>query len=300
VTSTLLSDGTPANTGQEVLRYTNPNGGFVDLNVGTGSFGRFMPPVQTYEDGSPVQPGSTLRDVQYQPRILNLNLSVPGGGQRTLLRLFSQVLNPRLGVGTLKAISGRGVGRHLECIYLAGLETIVEDNPSYSYGVVQFKCFNPFYLDDNPTILTYSPGVAVPYNWRNVGGSGLWFPNHFGTSSSVNLTQTVNNVGDVESWPFLTLFGDGNAFTITNLTTGQTFSIQGGLALGETLSIDMRYGKKTVLHTDTLGNTTNWYSHIVNGTQMWYLEPGQNQIQISYTSVAGSVQFGYVPQYLTP
>src|ERR1019366_1173063 len=135
------------------------------------SYGRYMPPLQTFEDTAPANDGSTLVGLQYMPRILNLMLSVPGGGQRALMREMSKVLNPKLGVGILECISGMGVGRHLECIYLAGLETIVEDNPSYSYGIIQFKAFNPFYIDDSPTVAEFTSVTTVAFNWFDYGNT---------------------------------------------------------------------------------------------------------------------------------
>ena len=294
-----MIDGNSPSPLQEVMRYTNALGEYIDLNVGVSGYGRMIPPVQVYEDSAPAQPGSMLVDTQYQPRILNLYLSVPAVGQRDLMRKMARVLNPRLGLGTLQPTQGAGADRYLECIYIGGLESIVEDNPNYSYGIVQFKAFNPFWISTAPQNYSFTSVTTVAYNWFGYGGTNTWFPFNMGSGSGITVQQTINNIGDVEVWPYMVVTGPGGPFTVTNVSTGAVFTVNGILANNEVMNIDMTYGKKTVTKTDAMGITTNWYNLIADTTDMWYLEPGNNLLSIQYTTTSGTVQIGYLPQYLS-
>jgi Phage tail protein len=108
--------------------------------------------------------------------------------------------------------------------------------------------------------------TAWPISWGSAGAGGL---------------LTCTNAGTFESRPVLTITGPIDNPTISNLTTGQSFTLAITLIGGDSLVIDMR--AKTVVLNGTAsrrGNATvaNW----------WTIIPGNNSIQFS----ANTVQVG--------
>jgi len=208
---------------------------------------------------------------------------------------MSRILNPALGIGTLSSVNGPASERVLNCIYIAGLETIVEDNPVWSYGILQFQAFNPFYVATEPVTQLFQMIEGSPVPWFN----GTWFPLVLGIDSEVNTNQVVDNIGDVDVWPYLDIAGPGSGFSITNNTTGATFGVDGTLTSGQHILVDMSYGNKSVVFVDTDGTRTNWYNKISPETSMFPLVPGNNDINVGYVSTTGSVTLGYLPHYLS-
>lgn len=89
-------------------------------------------------------------------------------------------------------------------------------------------------------------------------------------------TTTINSASSVDTYPIITWTGTFPGFTITNTTTGKTFSIATNLPNGNTV-IDFK--RRTIM----VGNTCYNANRAMN-SEWWPLIPGENVITISNSS----------------
>jgi hypothetical protein len=103
-----------------------------------------------------------------------------------------------------------------------------------------------------------------------VSGGGFSIP--FDIVSQVGGEVTVNNAGDVPSWPVLLLRGPLTSPTVANQTTGAYLQLQNvNLQAGETLVISM--AKATILK-----GSQNYMQYKSSVSEFWPLVPGNNII----------------------
>jgi phage-related protein len=269
--------------GNETALSGSPN-----FDILVGPTGRFMPPIDLVEQQVPFQAGTRLKQTYIKSRDIDLPLGITGESKsdlRTQIRNLLNMFNPMLGDGKLKIIAEDGSQRLINCRYSGGLE-IQETGLLWQNVIIVLKAFDPFWYDPNPIVQTFT-----------VGTSATFFPilPMRLTSSTVFADTTINNEGDVESWPTWIITGPGDTIYIRNLTTGEFININYTLQPGETINIDTRLGKKTV----TLGDGTNLYPNMSSDSSLWALQAGNNQIRIEMqnSQVASSVQLSYQNRY---
>jgi len=70
-------------------------------------------------------------------------------------------------------------------------------------------------------------------------------------SSMINDTKDIAYTGDVDSYPVIEMTGPLPSPHITNEESGDTLALAGGqsIAVGKTVTFDLRYGNKTVMET---------------------------------------------------
>ncbi len=111
-------------------------------------------------------------------------------------------------------------------------------------------------------------GFEWPFDWPI-----LW-----GTTSGG--TATLNNTGNVEVYPVITITGSATSPYILNSTTDKFIQLNYTFDVSDVLVIDM--GAKTVL----LNGTTNLISAKTSASDWWSLVPGNNVI--NYTTSTSS------------
>lgn len=279
---------------KEYIAWIEPNGtehdlsGSGNINVAIGPSGRFMPQFDLVEQEVPFVSGSRLRNVITKSREVDLPIEVSGlstSDLRTQLRLIMNWFNPLKGDGALKVIAEDGTQRLLTCRYAGGLE-IQETGLSWLKTILVLKAFDPYWYDDNIIVQTFTTGLPATFF--------PFFPLRL-SSSSVFADSSVTNIGDVETYPTWIVKGPGSAIYLRNLTTGELININYTLGVGETINIDTRRGKKTVVK----GDGTNLYSYLSSDSSLWALQQGDNQIRIEMSGAAAdsSVQLSYQNRY---
>ena len=158
--------------------------------------------------------------------------------------------------------------------------------------VIQFHATDPFFYDQTQTV-----SLTLP---TPIGGFTFDFTFNisFGGGSNPG-TTTLTNVGDVESYPQLTVMGPCTYPAISNITTGQAIQFGVTMASGDKLIID------TDLQTATYYNSgsSSGYSvmaTIQQGWSWWSLGPGANTIEFTSTdatSVAGTLSIDWASAY---
>jgi phage-related protein len=259
-----------------------------NFDILVGPTGRFMPPVDLVEQQVPFQAGTRLKQLYVKSRDIDLPLGITGTSKsdlRTQVRNLLNMFNPLLGDGTLKIIAEDGSQRQIKCRYSSGLE-IQETGLFWQNVIIVLKAFDPYWYDPNTIIQTFT--VGTPATFFPILPMRL-------TSSTVFSDTTINNDGDVESWPTWIITGPGDTIYIRNLTTGEFININYTLQPGETINIDTRPGKKTV----TLGDGTNLYPNMSSDSSLWSLQAGYNQIRIEMqnSQIWSNVQLSYQNRY---
>ncbi|WP_035430856.1 phage distal tail protein [Bacillus sp. UNC322MFChir4.1] len=262
-----------------------------DIAISIGPSGRYMPPIEHIEDEVPFQAGSILREIKVKAREMDFPVEINGKTQmdiRNKLRELLRIFNPLKGDGKIKSISPDGSQREIVCRYKGGLE-IKESGRIWERFVLVLKAFDPFWYDTTTNVQTFSPGQPATFF--------PFLPLRL-TSSSVFADVTINNLGDVETWPEWIVKGPGENIVLRNMTTGEITHLETSLEVGESLIINTMPYVKTVIKNDG----TNLYSTLTDDSSLWALQDGQNSIRIemSNTTNGSSVQLSYRNRYWGP
>ncbi|TWE06398.1 tail protein [Neobacillus bataviensis] len=262
-----------------------------NFKVLSGMNGRFMPPVSIVEEEVPFQAGTRKRHVKISARDVDIPLFIQADSEielRQLIRRTLKIINPFKG-GKLKSIAVDGSQRELYCQYIAGMEGAEgKDNKGFWWqkAVLVFHAFDPYWYDSNTIVETFSIGETATFF--------PFFPMRL-SSSSVFADTTINNTGDIETYPEWIINGAGADIILRNLTTGEVTNIKTSLEAGESITIDTRPFHKTVTKSDG----TNLYYTLTDDSSLWVLQEGTNTIRIEMSNATNesSVQLSYRNRY---
>lgn len=264
----------------EITEWIDPTGAVTLCDVDWDAEGRFMPPVESQEDIVPGQPGSVPRDFRHMAREIKLKLTYTAASEpalRTLLRNTMYTSDPTRGEGIIRVTSPLGDVREIGCRYQSGLEmdeSPGKSGPTMQQADVTFKAYDPYWRDPSDTSQSFTIGTAP-----------LFFP-IFPirlTASQIAVDDTVNNTGDVSSWPVWVITGPGSVISLQNLTTGRSTVLQSTvLGAGESVTIDTRPSGiyptgKTILRQDG----TSLFGDQSNTSALWELVVGNNAVRLA-------------------
>lgn len=114
-------------------------------------------------------------------------------------------------------------------------------------------------------------------------------------------TIVINNSGDVSTGMIFTITANGTVEnpTVTNITTGESFTINKTLAQGEIVVINTRIGSKSI-RGGTAGGMTNYFRYKTLQSKWIQLRKGLNDIRYSATSGTDNmtVDISYSPRFM--
>ena len=281
----------------EITQWIGPDGTATALDVDWSATGRFMPPVAHQEQAAPGQPGSYVYQSLHGARDFTLPIWVYGNTDtelRTQLRSLAYQMSPDRGTGRIRVTSPLGDQREVWCRYSDGLnldESAGNASISSQKAAVVFRAFNPYWWDVASTSrswMTGTPPVFFPF-----------FPLRL-TASSISVQATINNNGDVPTWPVFQVTGPATNIELLNATTGLQMYF-GSLALtaGQTLTVDTRPGIKSL----TLQDGSNAFTYLSTDSDLWPLVVGANAVNLvaaGTTPATSGLQVTYYQGYLTP
>lgn len=249
---------------------------------------RMMPPVTIHTVRVPQAQGGRFRHARHDERLATLPVVVPGAtAGRDELRRWAKALDPVKGEGTLTVVQGTHPGRQLVCAYEAGLDDFAEEYPHLGLTTLAFRAADPYWQDaaESSVIGTIDPRA---YQWFP------FLPLVLG-ASDVFTAVTIDNTGDVDSWPVVSTVGPGVDLVVANETTGESWSYLDPIAAGSTLIVDHRPGHKTARL-----NGFNAFGRLTDDSVLWPLVPGPNRISINFdaATTASSVTFGWRNRWL--
>jgi hypothetical protein len=138
------------------------------------------------------------------------------------------------------------------------------------------------------------PGAALVQKTWAASGTLTVVYDTTGTATTSAVT-TVTNEGTADAYPIITISGSGKFYHIKNYTTDDHIYFDVVLAAGETLSLDLRAGVKS-LTSSTRGNMTG---KILPGSDVstFKLKSGSNSVACFSENSTASVTITYTERY---
>lgn len=112
---------------------------------------------------------------------------------------------------------------------------------------------------------------------------------------------TIANAGDFDCGAEYTITATGacSGFSITNATTGQTFTVNTALAAGDTLKLTTVRGSLSLIYTAAGQDPVNILNLMGEGSEWPMLRPGNNSVSFNATegAVNASMSVTFTPLY---
>lgn len=281
----------------ETFLWVDPDNGQTILDTEWNAEGRFAADPEFESEGVPGQPGERLRAVRHGVHEFTLPFWLHEASEealRSALRSIIYKMDATRGEGRLRVVAPGGDEREIFCRVATGLgisEVLGQDSGFYAQRITPvFRAYDPYWYAVAETAVVYTGAAEVRTFFP-------FFP-LFLSAAAVFADDTVNNPGDFEAWPVWTISGPASNITVTNLTTGKSFSLTLTLGSAQTLVIDLRPGAKTLL----LDDGTSAFSLLTATSSLWALAQGDNNIRVSMdsTSTSSFVRLAFRPRYLSP
>lgn len=266
-------------------------------------------PIRRLASRSPSQDGDTDLGYRLDPRMINLALIFNAGtraGADAARALLYEYVKPASYPLQLRCTRDDGAIRQLDVYPVGTIDAAINDQDRI-WGsqrlAIQLKASEPIWY--NPQIqywaavggaATGASGFAIPMAvpWVQVANTAI--------DAGVNLTYA----GSWASYPIVTIYGPCTGASLENVTTGQLLYLPTvSLTAGQYITIDLRYGHKTVL--DQLGD--NRIGELSDGSDLadFRLAPApeaSNGINVLHFAVAAGatsatgVQVAYYERYI--
>lgn len=260
-------------------------------------------PAAVSERSTALLPGARVVAARHLPRDVVVPIRIVGdtpGDVEDALAELARCIDPVAGAVTLTVARPDASVRTLTARYSTGLEqlTMAWCGAAEISGAVALRAHDPYWRSDVAP-LTFDPiadgttTTATDWDAAGAGWNDALVPfNGFGGS---DLLATVDNAGDVETWPVFTVTGPATEVRWHNLTTGTVWRID-SLAAGQTLVVDTTPGVRTVSI-----DGRNAYGRLVAGSTLWGLSRGDNTIVVRLAGSTGATtsQMAFAPRYLT-
>lgn len=267
-----------------------------DFFIAQGIDGRGLPPIDLLTDDAPLIDGSILRGTKVKSRSLAVPLVVVGSGRnavRQRIRALASKFAPVSDSDSFLVIKYEdGTTRKIGCRYSGGME-IEESGASalttFQSFVAQFTAPSPYWEGDIVSQL-WLPGAATAFF------GNPWFPLHI-SPSSIQGDTTIENEGEVATFPVWTLGGPAQGVLITNMVTGEFIELSGNVADGDTIVIDTRPGKKSAVSSIN----GNIFHLISTDSTFWKLPIGNTRVTFGAigTDAGSFIRLDYYPLYWT-
>lgn len=227
-----------------------------------------MPGIEYITQQGPFEHGQTVLDYRLQPRTIQLihrrlgNCRNDYWSNRSLLinalrpnRQFANTFNP----GRLRKILSDGSVRDLYVLIEQG--PVFAPRSTYAWDEYSFQetlrfiahdpiIFNPviqsaiWTLESLENLIFYEP-----VNWENrlvfegddLNSGGIWFG-----EASIGETLDVTYTGTWLAYPIIYITGPVDSPQINNNTTDEKIELDYDVSVGETVTINLEYGQKTV------------------------------------------------------
>lgn len=271
------------------LTFTDAGGDVLNLNNGSNIKlldlrGAGIPSLRHQTVQTPARDGETYIRTTVEPRFLIVELRIKGtnfADLQTQRRALITAFNPKVGVGTLKWTPDATVYA-IDCLIEQGVGFANYRGTFFEDALVSFRCPDPMWR-----------GATLNEETVTNSGSGLSFPISFPISFIDGLgTTIINNIGDVPSFPVITIPGACTNPIITNVTTGEKLSFPAlTLSAGESLIIDCD------ARTAKVG-TVSKIALLSADSEFWTLASGNNTITFATASGTAIASVDYYTRLL--
>lgn len=264
----------------EIIEFTNAAGvtyrfrGLVAVE-GLGDVGA---EIQT--QSAPFQDGSTYIDALLTPRYVSVEFIMRGLDYADVRRQRAEVgqaFNPKLGLGTLRYISGSTTRE---------ISAVAESVPFYpdgdnrgerwQRGTLSLVCPYPYWRSTTIAEMpTFEPLFKFPFEGTFQMGIR-------------RDRRIITNNGDAASPLFIEFFGPALNPIITNMVTGEYLKVNQELREGEIMRIDTSDGNKSVVFIGVDGAERNVFNWIDLNSTFLKLAIGDNELEYSADNKIGA------------
>lgn len=258
---------------------------FNDVTAGNKVFlnepiqGLEIPPLRTTSGDYSGQDGGYIGAQLYGMRLITLSgwVQADSPGEMEQTRRDIQAALTEGGPISMSIITDGG-NRYIVSTYLSDFTMDISGNLLLCDWKVDLIAPDPTIYDDTGDPLTATITKATSGGLLFSATSPVFGSTFLFTPGDPN--ASVDNSGVVMAYPVITISGQTTSPVITNVTTNQTFELDGYQTSSDALTvIDMHE------HTVTL-NGGNAFGYISPDSEFWGLVPGVNEI--SFTSGSGS------------
>lgn len=247
--------------------YLAPDGSRYDFDNGADKFmfsftGYGMPPIEYVKQRGPFQHGETLLDYRLQSRVVQLEhrrQATMHEGRQGYWENRADVLNwlrpnrqlaNSFGLGTLVKILPDNTKRNLDVLVQQGPVFAAQSIDTGEFlgwtDIIQFIAPDPtFYNPAQQTTIWAITVLLGKIYYSAFAPTELKYPYFYGldvVSGSTNITYP----GTWLTYPTITFIGPLNQPVITNNTTNEKIQLSYNIAAGETVTVDLAFGNKTV------------------------------------------------------
>jgi len=276
--------------GTHTWEFNVPNGGYSGITLYvTGAVNWGIAPITRIVQRGPFQDGDTDVDYRINPRVINLPIVIPGtnyGEMTTNRENLIQMFKPGNDTATLRHTLDPD-NPYPEYVFARSIDVKVSgasmdaSNTDFNVrAIIQLRADDPTWYNSTQNVqqMTYTQyGTPTPYPKP--------YPVPYG-AESVNNTISVAYTGTVMASPILQCIGP-----LTNLTlvdgAGRLIQFTSSVPDGDIWTIDLRYGKKTVVNTAGISQfaSLSIYSDLIN----WGLYPDPTfDAGLQYLSVSAT------------
>lgn len=267
------------------------------------------PPIRRLTARAPFQDGDTDLGFRLDARMINLvayfNASSKALADTCRAQLY-EFIKPLNGAINLRCVRDDGETRQLDVHPVGVIDMPVSDTDRI-FGAqkvaIQLRAAEPVWYDPQLMYWAAVGGAATGASGFTVPVAVPWLqtPNTF-----IEVQTELGYAGSWASYPIVTITGPGTGISLANLTTGHVLDFPAlALAGGETVTIDLRYGHKSVV--DQLGD--NIIAELSDDSDLaeWQLAPapaasgGNNLLLFTVdadATAATGVQMSYYNRYI--
>jgi hypothetical protein len=258
---------------------------------------------------APFQDGDSDLGYRLDARVVNLvlfaNASSRGAADANRSLLY-EYLKPHAEAVHLRCVKDDGATRQVDCFPLGVVDAPVSEEDRIWTAqklAVQLRAAEPIWYDPQQKYWAAIGGAATGATGYTIPMSIPWLQT---TNVFIETQVALLYSGSWASYPVITINGPGTGLSMENLTTGHVLAFPAlTLAAGESVTIDLRYGFKTV--TDNLG--ANLIGELSDDSDLaeWHLAPapeasGGNNLLLFTVSAAATgetgVQMSYYHRYI--
>lgn len=261
--------------------------------VHKGVTGLGKPPRAIVAETSPLVDGEDITDEWDEPRTVMLPMTVWGPDNATFLARLRALALSLKSPGEFEVAQADGRRRRIRAHYAGGLEgdesRDLGGDTTWCRFVLSLRCPDPYWFDPTP--------VTPKWQYSSAGTflGDPFLPLRIG-SSQVLGPATVNNPGDVPSWPEWTITPPNSDVTLLDRDTGASLALSGSIPAGRSLTIVTEPGERQNV---MLSDGTDWWDHLTGTPVFWPIRPGTSNISVLLTgaSPGSEVQLSFRPRY---
>ena len=220
-----------------------------------------------------------------KPRNLTVQMFVLGETTRERDEILRDIASRLIQTGTRKNWGKLKLRRSdeqyllIDCVYIGGMDEIVEQYPNIQQFQLNFYSGNGYFYDSNETMLT-----------TQTLGELLYLSDDIYLSNNLYLTDTVSGLQVLNSgevfYPIIEIYGPASVIKVTNEATGLTLAVDPSFSLlaNQKLTFNCMEHERGIFFTDANNNMTDVTEELALGSSLvWPIVKGSNYLTFYYT-----------------